>query len=205
MVMNWILCSFKMNEAMEEILNGGPWYVSGFIVGMDRWCPEFDPNSFMGISAPVWIRLPNLPLYCWDEDNLARIASCIGTPMYFNRNTFRWGKCEFACICVRIELEKKILNGVWVEGLAGRFFQRVEYEKIDLLCYHCSKVGHEENSCPENVSIGILNQKNGKPDDDNKADKSEVIDGKKVITNLEFGPWIHVQFKNKRRLNSNFL
>ncbi|KAI0524557.1 hypothetical protein KFK09_003931 [Dendrobium nobile] len=190
--MNWILCSFKTNDAVEEILNRGPWYISGFIFGMDRWCPEFDPNSFKGISAPVWIRLPNLPLYCWDEDNLARIASCFGTPMYFYSNTFRWGKREFSRICVRIELEKKLLIGVWVEGSAGRFFQRVEYEKIDLLCYQCGKVGHEVKSCPKNVSVGIQDLKCGKSFDANNEDIKEVTDGKKPITSAEFGPWIHV-------------
>ncbi|KAI0492176.1 hypothetical protein KFK09_026442 [Dendrobium nobile] len=159
--MNWILCSFKTSEAVDEVLNGGPWYVNGYIVGMDRWSSAFDPYSFKGISAPVWIRLPCLPLFCWDEDSLARIASRFGTPLYLDGNTFWWGKREFASICVKIDLEKKLPNGVWIDGLAGRFFQWVEYEKINLLCYQCGRAGHELKTCPEKVVLGIKNQAMG--------------------------------------------
>ncbi|XP_028553176.1 uncharacterized protein LOC110103722 [Dendrobium catenatum] len=178
--MNWILCSFKTCEAVDEVLNGGPWYVNGCIV------------------APVWIRLPCLPLFCWDEDSLARIASRFGTPLYLDGNTFRWGKREFARICVKIDLEKKLPNGVWIDGLAGRFFQRVEYEKINLLCYHCGHAGHELKTCPEKVVLGIKNQAMGNSEE--VIGEVRKTDGgiKTAVTNEEYGPWIHVQFKNKR-------
>ncbi|KAI0496428.1 hypothetical protein KFK09_022744 [Dendrobium nobile] len=60
---------------MESILIGGPWYVQCHVVGMDKWSPSFSPSSLNEISAPLWIRLPNLPLQCWDEINICRIAS----------------------------------------------------------------------------------------------------------------------------------
>ncbi|KAI0492143.1 hypothetical protein KFK09_026409 [Dendrobium nobile] len=196
--MNWILCSFKSSEVVDEILNGGPWYVNGCIVGMDKWMPEFDLNSFKGISAPIWIRLPNLPLYCWDEDNIARIASCIGSPLYLDGNTFRWSKREFARVCVKIDLEKKLPNGVWVEGSAGRFFQRVEYEKVDLLCYQCGKVGHESKISPDNVKIGIQDQSKKKAVKDTGENLQPDAVFNNSITNNEYGHWIQVQFKNRR-------
>ncbi|KAI0488501.1 hypothetical protein KFK09_028335 [Dendrobium nobile] len=196
--MNWILCSFKSSEVVDEILNGGPWYVNGCIVGMDKWTPEFDPNSFKGISAPIWIRLPCLPLYCWDEDSIARIASCIGSPLYLDGNTFRWSKREFARVCVKIDLEKKLPNGVWVEGSAGRFFQRVEYEKDDLLFYQCGKVGHESKICPDNVKIGIQDQSKKMADKATGENLKPDAVVNNSITNTEYGPWIQVQFKNRR-------
>ncbi|XP_020689854.2 uncharacterized protein LOC110104908, partial [Dendrobium catenatum] len=150
------VCSTELRK--QWVLNGGPWYINGFIVGMDRWTAAFDPNSLKGISAPVWVRFPCLPLYCWDEDQIARIASCLGTPIYVDGNTFGWSKREFVRVCVRINLEKKLMNGVWVDGSAGRFFQRVEYEKMELLCYQCGRVGHKKELCPDNVLIGIQNQ-----------------------------------------------
>ncbi|PKU68139.1 hypothetical protein MA16_Dca015641 [Dendrobium catenatum] len=196
--MNQILCSFKSSEVVDEILNRGPWYVNGCIVGMDKWTPEFDPNSFKGISAPIWIKLPCLPLYCWDEDSIVRIASCLGSPMYLDGNTFRWSKREFARVCVKIDLEKKLPNGVWVEGIAGRFFQRVEYEKVDLLCYQCGKVGHESKTSPDNVKIGIQDQSKKMTDKATGERLKPDVEGNNSITNTEYGPWIHVQFKNRR-------
>ncbi|KAI0513418.1 hypothetical protein KFK09_009438 [Dendrobium nobile] len=195
--MNWILCSFKTEEAVEEILNGGPWYVGGYIVDMDRWSSTFDPYSFKGISAPIWIRFPCLSLYCWDEDNIARIASRFGIPMYIDGNTFRWGKREFARVYV-IDLEKKLPNRVWVEGSAGRFFQRVEYEKVDLLCYHCGRAGHDKIECPYGVVQGITYQNISKLAANTDEAMKTIPEANPAMTKSEYGPLIHVQFKNKR-------
>ncbi|KAI0516070.1 hypothetical protein KFK09_008742 [Dendrobium nobile] len=195
--MNWILYSFKSDRAVEEILNGGPWYVSGYIVGMDRWSPAFDLYSFKGIFAPVWIRFSCMPLYCWDEDNLARVASRFGSPMYLDGNTFRWGKREFVHVCVKIYLEKKLPNGVWINGLARRFFQQVEYEEINLLYYQCGQAGHDENECLEGVVQGIKDQMMPKPKAGTGEGKRVEAEAKPSVIKSEYGPWIHVQFKNR--------
>ncbi|XP_028549945.1 uncharacterized protein LOC114579457 [Dendrobium catenatum] len=143
----WFLCSFFSTEAVEEVLSGGPWFVKGHIVGIDKWSPKFTTDSLKGLSSPIWLRLPNLPLYCWDEVNVERIASLIGVLVLIDGDMFQWGRREFARVCVRIELDKKLPLGVWVEGLHGRFFQKVEYEKVSTLCFNCGKLGHLNKAC----------------------------------------------------------
>ncbi|KAI0492067.1 hypothetical protein KFK09_026332 [Dendrobium nobile] len=136
--MDWILCSFQSSEVVDEVLNGGPWYVNEFIIGMDKWSTAFDPNMFKGISAPVWVRFPCLPLYCWDEDNIASIASFLGTPI----------------------------------------------------------VGHNKEICPENVSIGIQNQSLKEKEVGKEIGEKNVQEIKSSVTKSEYGPWIHVHFKD---------
>ncbi|KAI0516109.1 hypothetical protein KFK09_008781 [Dendrobium nobile] len=133
-------------------MEGGPWFVGGNIIGLDKWTPSFNPESLKGLSAPVWILMPCLPLHCWDEQNISRIASMIGVPLYLDGNSFKWGKREYAKVCVRIDLDKNLPKGVWIEGKHGRSFQNVEYEKISSLCYHCGKIGHLKNACPLTIS-----------------------------------------------------
>ncbi|XP_020686968.2 uncharacterized protein LOC110102827 [Dendrobium catenatum] len=155
LVLDWILCSFSNAESMEEVLSGGPWYISNHIIGIDKWSTFFSPKSLKGLTSPVWIRFPFLPQSCWDEENIARIASVIGTPLFLDGNSLRWGKREYARVCVRINLDKKLPKGVWIEGIQGRIFQKVEYEKMTSLCYHCGIIGHSKNSCPELNSIKV--------------------------------------------------
>ncbi|XP_020701446.1 uncharacterized protein LOC110113283 [Dendrobium catenatum] len=145
--LDWILYSFTKPEAVEEILEGGPWFIGGNIIELDRWYPNVSPESLKGLTAPIWIRMPNLPLHCWDEQNIYRIASKIGTLIYLDGNSFKWGKREYAHVCSCLNLDKKVPNSVWIEGMHGRSFQKVVYEKISSLCYHCGKLGHLKNQC----------------------------------------------------------
>ncbi|XP_020686944.2 uncharacterized protein LOC110102802 [Dendrobium catenatum] len=161
---------------------------------MDKWSPFFNPNSVRGITAPVWVRFPCLPLYCWDKENFIKIASRIGAPILLDGNSFKWGKREFSRVCIRLNLENSLLNGVWVDGIASHFFQGIEYEKIDLIFYQCGKVGHESKLCPESVKKVSVEQPV------KKADAKKNVDGKvdregAEETNENYGPWIHVKFK----------
>ncbi|KAI0530876.1 hypothetical protein KFK09_000424 [Dendrobium nobile] len=97
---DWVLCSFFSIEVMENNLLGGPWFVNGHLIGLDKWNSDFNPNFLKGLSSLIWIRMPNLSLYCWDEVNVSRIASSIEEPMLIDGDMFQWGRREFVRICV---------------------------------------------------------------------------------------------------------
>ncbi|KAL0912140.1 hypothetical protein M5K25_018093 [Dendrobium thyrsiflorum] len=193
----WYLCSFKSLDSLDGVLSGGPWFVNSHIVGMEKWSTEFSPNSMKGLSSPIWIRMPHLPLHCWDEKNVGLIASRIGTPLMIDGNMFQWGKREFARICVRVKLDIPLPLGVWVEGAAGRFFQKIEYERISDFCYGCGMLGHVKDRCKiikgakENVKAGAIDP----------AGQVESITSKKdmVVEGQDsYGPWIHVKHKRNK-------
>ncbi|KAL0925393.1 hypothetical protein M5K25_003719 [Dendrobium thyrsiflorum] len=107
--------------------------------------------------------------------------------MYLDGNSFRWGRREFARVCIRINLENNLPSGVWVDGIAGRFFQKVEYEKIDLLCFRCGKIGHDSSNCAESSSAQAVQSVD-------KLQQENIACGQQK----NYGPWIHVNFKNRR-------
>ncbi|KAL0902929.1 hypothetical protein M5K25_028385 [Dendrobium thyrsiflorum] len=93
---NAFICLFESVEAQDAILLVGSWVVGGFIISLDRWSYSFSPQSLVGLSSPVWIRLPSLPLLYWDNTNLARIASFFGQPLWVDAQTNSWGRNAFA-------------------------------------------------------------------------------------------------------------
>ncbi|KAL0927645.1 hypothetical protein M5K25_001840 [Dendrobium thyrsiflorum] len=156
----------------------------------------------------VWIHLPQLPLNCWNEFNIAQIASRVGIPLFLYGNMFNWWRREFARICVRVNLDAQLPTGIWIEGAQVRFFQRIEYEKISSFCFSSGKIGHSHLTCKMTKGVqhsgSPLNQINGA-----KHIAKEVTDVLKesVLTENKgsedansYGPWIHV---NCRRKNFN--
>ncbi|KAI0524453.1 hypothetical protein KFK09_003823 [Dendrobium nobile] len=135
-----MLCAFDNEERPDLVMSNGPWYVKRQNIGEDKWSSQFSPDSLKGLTSPIWIRLPSLPLHCWDEINVCRIASKVGKPYLIDDNMFHWGRREFSRICVHIQIEKILSLGVWVEGNSGRVYKKFEYKKIPNLCYNCGRI-----------------------------------------------------------------
>ncbi|PKA46003.1 hypothetical protein AXF42_Ash019764 [Apostasia shenzhenica] len=142
------ICQFKNDADRDAIIRSGPWTVAGQILGLDVWSLDFNPSSSVGASTPIWVRLPELPLYCWGKENLARISSDIGVPLWLDPVTANMEKIAFARVCVRVNLAQPLKLGVWINGPKGKFFQRVEYEGITVICFKCGVVGHRDKNCP---------------------------------------------------------
>ncbi|XP_020697255.1 uncharacterized protein LOC110110215 [Dendrobium catenatum] len=181
---------------------------------MDRWSATFSPNSLQGLTAIIWIRLPNLPLQCWDEVNFCIIASMVGIPYLIDGNMFQWSRSEFARVCVRIKLDEKLPMGVWVEGELGKFYQNIEYERLPTFCFICRKIGHLREECLKKSSANEPN-----PGDEDPISKglegngdarkncpkqSQLDNGKKDDDGEGYGPWINVDYKAKK-INKKFL
>ncbi|XP_020702303.1 uncharacterized protein LOC110113924 [Dendrobium catenatum] len=193
--MGWYLWSFKKLDAMEGVISSSPWFVNGHIVGKEWWLTKFFPSSMKGLTSPIWIRIPQFPLQCWDENNVAMIASMVGVPLMLDGNMFQWGRREFARVCVRVELDKPLPMGVWVIGKAGRFFQKVEYERISSFCYECGMVGQDKVNCKK-VSMVLINSV--------EVTIKKVQDNQNKITQEmevkdSYGTLVHVNYKRNKR------
>ncbi|XP_020693470.2 uncharacterized protein LOC110107536 [Dendrobium catenatum] len=194
--LGWVLCVFDEKNALDFVLSSGPWYVKNNIIGMDKWSSTFSPSSLKLLTSPVWIRLPNLPLHCWDEINICRIASMVGKSCMIDGNSFQWNRREFARVCVRINLDTKLPLGIWAEGSSGKFYQRIEYEKIPNFCFCCGRIGHLVDQCPEKAEVRHSSVQ--KANALINMDISQNEDSFQKNNKEEYGPWIHVNFKRNK-------
>ncbi|KAJ6372110.1 hypothetical protein OIU76_026576 [Salix suchowensis] len=94
---------------------------------MLREMPEFfNFNSTEMSTIPVWVKLPNLPLSCWSENRLSKIASVIGNPIQCDMLTSSMTRLSYARVLVEIDLRKKLRDyvkaGDWCanRGCEGR-------------------------------------------------------------------------------------
>ncbi|KAJ6370152.1 hypothetical protein OIU76_028429 [Salix suchowensis] len=99
-------------------------------------------------TLPVWVKLPNLPLSCWSENCLSKIASVIGNPIQCDMLTSSMTRLSYARVLVEIDLRKKLCEYVKVCLPNGEVIeQQIIYETLLKFCSHCNVIGHLVETC----------------------------------------------------------
>lgn len=148
----YFIVLFDNLENYEEALEEGPWFMGSAGLFLTPWFPDFDPASAVITKAPVWIRLPNLPIYLWRTEVYRQIGNTLGCFLMGDFEREYQGLYTYARICVELDLSKglpeqinlKIKDTVWTQFL--------DYENTAFRCRHCHLTGHLQNSCPSHTT-----------------------------------------------------
>ena len=117
-------------------------------------------------------------------------------------------------MCVEVDLSKPLIPAFL---LAGKKYC-VEYEFLHYLCFSCGKVGHRSELCRENINTvqittgnrnvstavqstvvnGTVTLGEGEQNDGPRKNET-VVSGLEKPNENEFGPWMLVQGKNKKK------
>ena len=94
---------------------------------MNKWTRDFDPMQDVPSVVPVWVRLPHLPLHCWNSASLEAIGNKLGK--YIDRAE---PKDQFSCarICVEVELEIGLPEEINLTVVEWSYTQELDYEQI---------------------------------------------------------------------------
>jgi len=45
---------------------------------LNKWTLDFNPEEDVPSAVPVWVRMLNLPIHCWNWDSLKHIGDALG-------------------------------------------------------------------------------------------------------------------------------
>ncbi|XP_021275621.1 uncharacterized protein LOC110410309 [Herrania umbratica] len=90
-----------------------------------------------------------MPLEYYDYDVLAKIGNELGRILKINRTAYQATRRKFARMCVEIDLNKPLVPKIFIGGR----WQKVEYERLRILCFHFGKFGHNINSCEQRLRL----------------------------------------------------
>ena len=144
----WIVFKFKSEEDRLSVLNGGPYFIYGrslMLKNMPR-CFRFGGEEFA--TVPVWVKLPDLPIDCWNARALSKIASRIGKPITTDKMTLTKERLSFARVMVEVDASKELVSSVEIKLPNGEIYnQFVEFEVTPKYCKKCKVFGHIEGNC----------------------------------------------------------
>jgi len=138
--------SFSRKEDRDLVFRSGPYFMGSRGLFLAPWTLDFNPEAEI-TAAPVWVRLPHLPLHLWGKSSLKDIGNKLGR---FLESAEPKGDL-FTCarICVEVNLEKGLPEAIKLTLGDWSHIQELDYEQIPFKCLHCHVYGHFAKSCPK--------------------------------------------------------
>lgn len=111
---------------------------------LNKWTLGFDHTQNMPSIVPVWVRLPHLPLYCWNQKSLQTIGNTLENNI---DQAVRKDQYSCACICVKVDLEVGLPEAIKLMVVDWNHIQELDYEQLPFKCRHCHDYGYFARHC----------------------------------------------------------
>lgn len=174
----FFIAEFDLAADQDLILASCPWFWGNSGLCMMVWTPCFNPLNTVLSSAPVWVRLPNLPLHFWGETSLRDIGSALGKYYFASKETRIHNTTSYARICVEMDFSKGFPTEIILGCKNYTWTQKLDYERISLRCRACFETGHIAAQCTKG------NRKAGKQHRKSTWWEGSNEDHQLIITNI---------------------
>ncbi|XP_020689173.1 uncharacterized protein LOC110104414 [Dendrobium catenatum] len=127
----------------------GVWFLLGRPFVLQKWHPKFKPIKEEFSSVPIWVKIHDLPLACWNSEGISRIASKIGIPVAADKLTEQKTRLTFARVCVLVDNQANYPDEIKVSLDGDIVALKVQYEWHPIPCEHCKSLMHASFICPK--------------------------------------------------------
>lgn len=188
----YLIASLQSKEDYYYALEGGPWLIQNHYLTVQTWKNNFNPWNETLRKLAVWVRLPGLPIDYYDKKFFFNLGNKIGTAIEVDEMTLNKARTMYARMCVEIDLSTPLLPAYIVDGNK----LKIEYEGINLICFHCGRIGHNLEHCP--VKKNQEQKEGGVGSDVGKNTGNMGMAGKIGEEGREkFGEWMKAQDSRK--------
>jgi hypothetical protein len=138
---------FENKVDRDLIFRSGPYFMGSRGMYLNSWTPDFNPENDIPNAVPVWVRLPFLPLHCWNNETIKSIGNTLGK--FIDQEEPKEGLQASACICVEVDMEKCLPEAINLTLDNWNYLQQVDYEQLPFKCKICHEYGHFAKHCPK--------------------------------------------------------
>eukprot|EP00253_Pinus_taeda_P026917 PITA_26917 len=130
------------------MFRNGPYFMGPQGLYLNKWTLDFDPSQDVPSVVPVWVRLPHLPLHCWNQRSFQTIGNALGK--YIDQATRR---DQYSCarICVEVDLEEGLPEAIKLMVAGWTHIQELDYEQLPFKCRHCHGHSHFAKHCKKKI------------------------------------------------------
>ncbi|KAG8475020.1 hypothetical protein CXB51_031787 [Gossypium anomalum] len=89
------------------------------------------------------VRFPALPSYLYNRMVITEIGKLVGKVVKLDMNPARRARGRFAILAVYVNLDNPLISHILINGRS----QKVEYESLSTICFHCGRYDHVKDNC----------------------------------------------------------
>lgn len=130
----------------------------------------------------AWIRLPRLVCYMYKHKILMEIGGLEGKVAKLDLNTDNRTKGWFTQLAVYVNLDRPLVGQILINGK----LQRVEYEFLPIVSFHCGKYWHLKEVCPSKIVVHNFGKSQSSFETLLEVDNVTISDSKEIGKN--YGP-----------------
>ncbi|KAK9281306.1 hypothetical protein L1049_004204 [Liquidambar formosana] len=106
---DFFLIRFSAQGDLQQVIQGGPWFIGQNYLTIRQWQPYFDPEEAIFAHTAVWVRLPFLPIEFYDLAILKRIGNLLGTLVRVDTRTANNERRWYARLCIQVDLDLPLI------------------------------------------------------------------------------------------------
>jgi hypothetical protein len=151
----WIF-EFTEREDKKRVMAGRPWSYDRQIIVLNDFDGRVPPSQMDFTTSPFWIQVHDMPLLCMTKGVGTKIGNSLGElhEVDVAGDGVGWGRC--LRMRVTIDLTSPIERGRALHFAGKSHWLNFKYEKLPMICFHCGRLVHGRQGCPEKIS-GRLN------------------------------------------------
>ncbi|KAI0522857.1 hypothetical protein KFK09_005242 [Dendrobium nobile] len=157
----FFLIRFTCQDDFDMVWSKGVWFLLGKPFVLQKWHPKFTPKKEEFESVPIWVKIHDLPLACWNSEGISRIASKIGVPVAADKLTEQKTRLTYARICFLVDKKATYPEEILVSLDGDVVSLKVQYEWRPHPCDYCKSLMHFSDTCVEKPkSVTEVQKKN---------------------------------------------
>ncbi|XP_020675529.1 uncharacterized protein LOC110094606, partial [Dendrobium catenatum] len=149
----FFLLRFSCVEDFDMVWSRGVWFLLGKPFVLQKWHPKFVPKKEDFATVPIWVKIHDLPLACWNSEGISRIASKIGIPVVADNLTEMKTRLTYARVCVLVDCNALYPEEIKVSLNGDVVTLKVQYEWRPFPCEHCKSLMHLSSACPSKPNL----------------------------------------------------
>ncbi|XP_019095662.1 PREDICTED: uncharacterized protein LOC104763574 [Camelina sativa] len=182
---------FETEADLYHVLFRGPWFVNGWIVSLDQWKPNPDPDYLNKIL--FWIRIKGIPIHLLKRQTVESIIRPLGKVDAVELHAKNSNSLEYVRERTWVKADEPLQFCKVANFASGeRVPVELTYEKLLKVCLLCKRLTHERSICPFQINDlmggnGKGTARKGRPTARSTMYKANAKGKGKVVEDVEEG------------------